>query len=377
MVICFDATSEAKRALDTLLSTKQFRDVSEAISMALMNYEVLQRTVTQGGATNPTLNAQVPSPKPASLVPASAQNPAPPQPLPPGTKKVPEIFTIQSTATDGIQTAASEEPPGPPAKNLPPKDWLFGQLNRFLPAKATCRALLAITQQTPAGITVSDAGSKISFAACDLGDYLRELDMRRSLKREDSFAAAFPSTAYHGAESRVRFGGQFVGNIKQGQLTGLPAGLKLIAHDSSKDPKLLLTSAGLTFALLPNPILDAGVDLRQQKLGEHEIQFLLDHITKFVAPELSAYLAVIDGIKGGATTPEKLDAFLCARFGLKVVEKTQIPNEITQTFLTTQRTGAISRMADLDLVGRAKTGIRVAYFVTHPGECFRNRIQEP
>ena len=99
--------------------------------------------------------------------------------------------------------------------------------------------------------------------------------MRRSLRREDSFAAAFPSTAYHGAESRVRFGGQFVGNIKQGQLTGLPAGLKLITHDSSKDPKLLLTSAGLKFALLENPVLDLGDRVQFRKLGEAEMQFLL------------------------------------------------------------------------------------------------------
>jgi len=359
--------------MDELLGTKQFRDVSEVISMALINYELLQRSVTKHGSES------VPSTPPVPVGRASPPVPEPSLPSPSisvGAKKVPEVFTIQKPATEAVHAAALIEPSAPLQNKVPPKDWLFGQLNRFLPAKATCRALLNIIHQTPAGIAVSDAASKISFAACDLGDYLRELDARLSLKREESFAAAFPSTEYHGAESRVRFGGQFVGNIKQGQLTGLPGGLKLVAYDSSKEPKLVLTTAGLEFALLPNPVLDHSVDSRPRKLGEAEIEFLLDHISKFVAPELSAYLAVIDGIKEGAKTPDKLDKYLCGRFGLKIVEKHQHPNEITQTFLTTQRTGAISRMADIDLVGREKAGIRVTYFVTHPGECFRKRIQD-
>ena len=47
MVICFNATQEAKRALDSLIETNQFKDTSEAISMALVNYEVIQRAVKE------------------------------------------------------------------------------------------------------------------------------------------------------------------------------------------------------------------------------------------------------------------------------------------------------------------------------------------
>src|SRR5579862_1785908 len=372
MVICFDATPEAKKALDTLLSTRQFRDVSELISMALMNYDVLQRSITSTTAQAPSSIQPLPCPKPADSAPqGSAAASARVSPFGQLSKKVPDIFTIQNRATEGIRTMPRPEQTAPPTRNLPPRGWLFGQLNRFLPAKVTCRALLNISRQNPAGISVNEAASMISFAACDLGDYLRELDTIRSLKREDSYAAAFPSTAYHGAESRVRFGSQFVGNVKQGQLTGLPAGLNLVAHDGSKEPKLFLTAAGVEFALLENPVLDLGDGIQFRKLSEAEIEFLLQHITKFVDPEISAYIAIIDGIKAGATTPEKLDEFLCSRFNLSVVEKADQANQITRTFLTTQRTGAISRMADLDLVGRDKKGIRVTYFVTHPGECFR------
>src|SRR5436190_19661585 len=47
MVICFNATQEAKRAVDSLIETRQFKDTSEAISMALVNYEVIQRAVEE------------------------------------------------------------------------------------------------------------------------------------------------------------------------------------------------------------------------------------------------------------------------------------------------------------------------------------------
>ena len=48
MVICFDVSTDAKRALDDLLGTGQFRNQSEAISMALVNYEIIQRSVSAG-----------------------------------------------------------------------------------------------------------------------------------------------------------------------------------------------------------------------------------------------------------------------------------------------------------------------------------------
>ena len=37
MLICFDSDVEAKKALDILLETKEFRDVSEVICMALVS----------------------------------------------------------------------------------------------------------------------------------------------------------------------------------------------------------------------------------------------------------------------------------------------------------------------------------------------------
>jgi hypothetical protein len=288
-----------------------------------------------------------------------------------------DAFSLKVASLDGFEFLATTDSTQAGTKDAPPRDWMFGQFNRFLPAKATCRALLNLQRENPKGTLVSDASSKIAFAACRMGDYLRELDRRLGHNREVALAAAFPSTEYHGAESRVRFGSQFVGNLKQGQLTGLPAGMKLLGHDGAKDPRLLLTQAGGQFALLRNPILDGGPEAGREKLSEAEVRFLVEHIRKHIPQEVSAYVAIIDGIKEKANTPQKLDEYLCRRFQLRVVEKADPAkrDEITKTFLSTQRTGAISRMADLSLLWREKQGLNVSYVVSHSGWCFRSEIK--
>jgi hypothetical protein len=58
-------------------------------------------------------------------------------------------------------------------------------------------------------------------------------------------------------------------------------------------------------------------------------------------------------------------------------QRFNLPTEqaITKTFLTTQRTGAISRLVDLGLVAREKEGLRVTYIVTQPAKDFRAQIR--
>ena len=222
--------------------------------------------------------------------------------------------------------------------------------------------------KNPAGPTVDDAVAKISYAACGLGDFLNAIDMRFQLSRENAMKAAFPTTDINGGESRLRFGNQFVATLKQEKLQGFPADLKLLISEGGKEPRLLLTKAGANFAGLPNPVLDTRDEFPRTKLSEEEVAFLLSHIKTYVPQELSAFLSVLDGIEGGAATPDGLDSYLRSRFNL--------PDEkaMKASFLSTQRTGAVSRMVDLGLVARAKEGLRVTYTVTHPGKYFRSQI---
>src|ERR1043166_5000769 len=381
MVICFYATAEAKRSLDSLLGTGQFRDTSEVISMALINYEVLQRSVPGGGPSRGVVAFSPRALKPGT--PGVSPRAAKPAVLGP---QLPELFFLNSSAAEGVKlaTVPMANPGG--IANLSPARWLFGQYNKFLPAKATCRALLNLLRQRNGGVVLGEAIKTISQAAWELGDYLYELDQQASRQREDAFAAAFPTTASNGAGSRIRFANQFVGDLRQpkraeGQpketkFNGFPSALKFLVCSDGKNPLLELTTAGAEFALLRNPIFDAGQEQAACKFSAAEIEFLLAHITRSVPEEASAYFSIIDAVAHGANTPDKVDEFLCKRFDLQVVANAENPDEITQTFLTTQRTGAISRMVDLGLLARKKACLRVTYLATRTGERFQRQTKQ-
>lgn len=372
MLICFHATTEAKNALDSILETRHFRDISEAISMALVNYSALTRAVAQGG--------QIFTPALPADPTAAAGFATEPRPARPATSweqpAIPEVFALKPVALDSLKLLNAPQALATDANNVPPACWLFGQYNKFLAPKATCRALLNLALESPAGLSVAEASNKISYAACILGDYLLRLDQRLQSKREDAFAAAFPSsaTADGGGESRVRFGNQFVAHTRQEQLGGFPAALRLLALDG-KELRLSLTKAGAEFAMLENPVLDCVDAAPTRKFSRSEVDFLLSHVLKMVPEEVSAYLAIFSAIATNANTPEKIDMYLCDRFNLRVVERAKKPTEITATFLTTQRTGAISRMVDLGLITREKAGLRVTYHITASGTEFSKTIK--
>jgi hypothetical protein len=382
MVICFDANTEAKRSLDALLATGQFQDTSEVISIALVNYEVLQRSVSRGGPTvmpdKPTAQNQQP------LAAGSEVTPPRPSRSVSLAPQIPELFFLNSSYADSIKLASIPVMSEGMPTNLPPARWLFGQYNKYLPVKASCRALLNLLRQKPGGVGLAEAVAAISQAAWELGDYLFLLDQQTGRAREDSFAAAFPVSATNGARSRIRFANQFVGDLRQpkqaeGQpketkFNGLPAAIKFMHCSDRKNPILELTTAGAEFALMQNPIFDGTQEPASRKFSDGEIEFLLAHIRSCVPEELSAFVSIIDAITNGANTPDQVDKFLCERFQLEVMTVAKTENEITKTFLTTQRTGAISRLADLGLVTRAKEGLRVTYHLAPSASNFRSQI---
>jgi len=378
MVICFDATLEAKRALDALLETGQFRDTSEVVSVALTNYEVLQRSVSSGG---PSVAAEAAEARSENSRPGAYQASAPcVSKTAQSRPQISELFYLNSTTADGVKLANVPAATEGSATILPPPQWLFGQYNKFFPVKASCRALLNLMRARPGAVALDEAVEAISQAAWQLGDYLYTSDQRAGRSREVVFAAAFPTTASNGAVSRIRFANQFVGNLRQpkqaeGQpketkFTGFPAALRFMVCNGGKSPSLQLTTAGAEFALLRNPILDSTQEQADRKFSEAEIAFLLAHIKGFVPEETSAYYAILDAIQSGANTPDAVDAYLRHRFNLPT-EQT-----ITKTFLTTQRTGAISRLADLDLIAREKQGLRVTYLLTSKGSDLRSCLTQ-
>jgi hypothetical protein len=241
--------------------------------------------------------------------------------------------------------------------------WIFGQHNKLLPVKATCRALANLLLRDFAsyeGVPLSKAASEIAGEAVMLGDFLRQADRESRSDRDETLAFAFPrSDSTNGDKSRLRFAGQFVASLNNhGVLTGLPAELKLVNRDDSRIPRLLLTEAGWQLARLANPILDGSTNRSTKKFSDEEADFLIRHILTHVPAEDFAFRTVLNAINHGANTPDKLDDEL-----EQFVPKRQA-KPFTRAFVTTQRAGVVSRLSDLCLVRRIRDGIKVSYAAT-------------
>jgi hypothetical protein len=187
------------------------------------------------------------------------------------------------------------------------------------------------------------------------------------LQRDDALALGFPSSAEKAEKSRLRYANQFVGSLnKRGVLSGLLVDLKLVNLMDTRKPRIQLTKPGWDFALLHNPVLDEK-DPTGAKFTSEERSFLIEHIQNTVPNEAFAYRVLLNAILAGANNPDALDEAV----------QPHVPRRekrITREFITTQRSGAISRMADLGLVTRERSGVRVTYSVTAAAHNFLARV---
>jgi hypothetical protein len=371
MIICIDITDATKSHLDSLLIEGGYSNYSEAISIAISNQRVLHQRIPKDGSL--VLDEHV-----RSRTAATATQPLQPamQPTGQGSKpEVPELFLLKTESNGSwFRPAPPPDDVFVPGQHVTLDRWIWGQYNKLLPVKATCRGILSLLSTTEAdwqGIPLSKAATEISDKVIILGDYFRSLDATYELSRDDALSTAFPfSGSDREDKARLRYANQFVaGANKHGRLTGLLVDLKLINQVRGKTPKILLTQTGWEFASLHNPVLDGKYDgPPTARLSEDERNLLLQHISLTVPTEDAAYRAVLSAILDGAETPEALDIAL-KRF---LPERTEKP--FTDAFVSTQRSGAISRMSDLGLIEKVRSGVRVKYVITEAGKTYTHRF---
>ena len=375
MIICFECQAGTKKLLDELVASGGYHDFADVIAAAVANQALLHSKVgeqgsiviadtseNRGASRIPGRNSdRVSGPSARKLRSASA-SPNPDASASGGGERldlrVPELFVLNGMHEAAGTPAARPDDVWVPGQEVPISRWLFGQYNKLLPAKASCRALAHLLTSEPDGVSLSSTAPKIAEAAAHLGDYLATLDAASGATRDEALATAFPKTGQGGDKSRLRYASQFVAWINShGQISGLLMGVKLINRTSHKDPRIKLTDAGWRFALLGNPVLDAAEASKASKLSNEERALLLEHIASSVAAEDFAYRAVLKGIADGANTPESLDEFLVRRIPAGT-------DELTKEFVATQRSGVVSRMIDLGLLARVRDGVRVSYAAT-------------
>jgi hypothetical protein len=250
---------------------------------------------------------------------------------------------------------------------VPLERWVLGQYNKLLPAKAACRALANIVNGSKDGADLKEAVERISREAVTLGGYLLDHDRRHESARDQYLSIAFPVDDAE-EKGRARFANQFVCAINtKGQLSGLPVDLKLLNRVESRKPRITLTDAGWRFTKLRNPVLDVESPGPTGKFSTEEIDFLLEHIRQMVPVEVSAFRAILEAVVAGADSPEGLGRALESLVARKEAS--------SPSFLASQRSGAVSRMADLGLVVRIRDGVRVIYEVTERGRAFLQSLK--
>jgi hypothetical protein len=375
MVICFSCTPETKVQLDRLVASGHYTDHSQVIAAAIQNLAVIHSELRQTASIILDRNALTSLSGIDSVAPSATLEKEPVAPLSnsasenplsrrqaPGSSAIPMLFHRHEEITPPTQFASFDVERVKSAKDAPIDAWMFGQYNRLLPAKITSRALVNLLMEGGAHQPLEKLAMTIANEAAKLGQYFSSLDEKRHLGRDDAISVAFPK---HWTEfkSIQRFANQFVGSSnKKGQLLGLAISLKLVGRNPEYPDSIALSEAGWKFAVIENPLIDGIAAGSTEKFSDEEISFLLNHIVTSVPIEAFAYRTILNEVARGVLTPDDLDVVLSKLSGHSTKTQAQ--------FVSTQRSGAICRMVDLNLIGRSRTGTRVSYMLMPRGKGF-------
>ena len=362
MILCFNCLQETKRLLDELLHSGGYRDYGDVITTAIANLSMLQGEIARTGPIiiGDTEQQTGAPPAPSVIAPTRETTPVIAPPIVP-TQLLPARLLRKGIGTPPVPPSPLPDDVWTSGAPVPLDRWVFGQYNKLLPAKVSCRALAHLLTAEPRGVILDDAARQIAADAKTFGVLLRQYDEQHQTDRDAALAVAFPA----GDEDKAvtRYANQFVANVnKFGQVSGLLLDLKLINYTKTKDVRLLLTSVGWQFASLHNPVLDAFPPTTLQKFSDQEVTLLLGHVATAVPAEDFAYRTIIAGITAGAATPDQIDEHL------QQFVSADRQEQLSKSFLASQRSGAISRMVDLGLLRRSREGVRVSYMVTARGQ---------
>jgi hypothetical protein len=353
VIVCFQCSNETKAQLDELVASGQYPNLPAAITGAVANLSLLQHALKSNngslvfGAAVPAVDRVEPT---AHDTPARISG---------------DAFFVGATRKQPAYALVEVEVVQPQPVTI--DRWVFGQFSKLLPGKASCRALAKRMGEVGAPLPLETTAASIAAQAAFLGEKFEETDKRERRNREDALAVGFPTLGDNASKSVLRFANQFVGSFsKSGRASGLLVEFKLATITNTSGTRIELTKHGWDFAFLPNPAMDETV-VNRNRFSTAELDFLKEHVRARVPHEAFAFQIVLGSIIKGFNTPEELDR-ACAKH-LPARAK-----EISSAFVTTQRTGVISRASELGLVARQRDGARVKYVATEAGQEFLKQL---
>ncbi len=358
MLIYIRIEDTLKKRADELVSRGLYPDFNTVTTVALENLLMAEEEAAQRlGQIAPA--AAVPQPV-ATVAAANAVTAVPPK-----------VELSKSVLWDSSVTVPEKLIiPFPadlfrPDQNVPVEKWVFGQQNRVLPAKINARLFITLIAERGSELELFEAATEISTRAVNVFEFLSGLDKRFGHGKDDLLSTGFPEP---GSEKAIsRYANHFAAyESTQGNLTGMLIQWKLAGVKRVKNKTYLLpTQACLDFAALVNPLLDQPVNQKPgEKFSAEEMAWAVEHIRKHVPVEASAFTTILSGLRDGFTTPDAIDGY--------VREHAREKTDVSPAFISTQRSGAFSRMADLNLVKRQREGTKVIYAITELGNTWLN-----
>jgi hypothetical protein len=351
MIICFRCTSQAKGLLDKLLRAGEYEDYAEAIEAGLANLAVLHSEI--GGSRSLVISEAGDK---AGVGLGELSRSAGAEGGLRGSLSVPPIFSLDGLDEAPPRFAQPQASKWQSGDEVPIDGWVFGQYNRLLPAKATCRALAHLLKEYPDGVPIDAARDRISEQALKLGSYLRQHDKDRRIHRDNALSIAFPSNGQKAEKSMLRYADQFVAHAdKAGVVHGLPAAYRLIGVPELGSGRLLLTPRGWRFAAAISPVLEERQQAPEEKFSDAEVGLLRGLVGDELPEEDYAFAVVRQILSDGWISPRELDA------RLQEVLPEPAAAGLSTDFAALQRAGVVSRMLDLELIERRRDGVRVFY----------------
>lgn len=235
--------------------------------------------------------------------------------------------------------------------------WLWGQINKIFPIKFVLRYLYNLLKEGNESINLEEFYKNASILGRNIGFYLLEDDKKNNRRRDERFSAAFP-IGEEKSKSFSRFCSQFIGYKR---IDGILGGALFVLKFANllidrKNVKIGITKSGLEFAKIKNPILDE--ELLNRSLSNEEIDFYLLHIMKKVKGEAKAFFLVLEMINKGINERKQLNCKI----------KEIISVEWSENIINTQRTGLMSRLYELEMINKKRSGKFVEYIITERGK---------
>ena len=247
---------------------------------------------------------------------------------------------------------------------------LSGYYNRLFPVKFVMRmfTILLLNSESydrengwdpailDADVSLSNLREKSAQTAKYAREWLKQIDIDSGSERGSEFSTGFPEDE----KSRERFVAQFVGSKRKNKLSGAIfdigfANIRSFMGMMNADD-LYMTNQGWTFATLENPLLDSLEGWRNgTRFSEQESKFLLEHFEKHVPGEWKFLKEVASLIQSGTNKPKTLETALIDSRGWEKAHASIMKN------------GVLSRMQEMNLIGREKDGRNVTYHLTEQG----------